>query len=110
MDDLSLILGRGKEFYSNLCNHTGSGANPASYTMGIMGPFPMEVLHGWEMLLTTYPHLGWKSRISRSYTSFSLNTYVVCNRTALLYTAEVHRHAHTPVKLVGMWRQPRIPT
>jgi hypothetical protein len=29
-----------KEFYSNLCVQTGSGAHPASCTMGTGGPFP----------------------------------------------------------------------
>jgi hypothetical protein len=29
-----------KDFSSNLCVQTGSGAHPASYTMGTGGPFP----------------------------------------------------------------------
>jgi hypothetical protein len=29
-----------KDFYSSLCIQTGSGAHPASYTMGTGGPFP----------------------------------------------------------------------
>jgi hypothetical protein len=29
-----------KDFSSNLCVHTGSGAHPASCTMGTGGPFP----------------------------------------------------------------------
>jgi hypothetical protein len=29
-----------KDFSSNLCVQTGSGAHPASCTMGIGGPFP----------------------------------------------------------------------
>jgi hypothetical protein len=29
-----------KDFSSNLCVQTGSGAYPASWTMGIAGPFP----------------------------------------------------------------------
>jgi hypothetical protein len=28
------------DFSSSLCVHTGSGAHPASYAMGIGGPFP----------------------------------------------------------------------
>jgi hypothetical protein len=31
---------RAKDFSSNLCVQTGSGAHPASYTMGTGGPFP----------------------------------------------------------------------
>jgi hypothetical protein len=29
-----------KDFSSSLCIQTGSGAHPASYPMGIRGPFP----------------------------------------------------------------------
>jgi hypothetical protein len=29
-----------KDFYSSLCVQTGSGAHPASCTMGTGGPFP----------------------------------------------------------------------
>jgi hypothetical protein len=29
-----------KDFSSSLCVQTGSGAHPASYTMGTGGPFP----------------------------------------------------------------------
>jgi hypothetical protein len=29
-----------KDFFSSLCVHTGSGAHPASCTMGTGGPFP----------------------------------------------------------------------
>jgi hypothetical protein len=29
-----------KDFSSSLCDQTGSGAHPASYTMGTGGPFP----------------------------------------------------------------------
>jgi hypothetical protein len=31
---------RRKDFSSNLCDQTGSGAHPASCTMGTGGPFP----------------------------------------------------------------------
>jgi hypothetical protein len=31
---------RAKDFSSNLCVKTGSGAHPASCTMGTVGPFP----------------------------------------------------------------------
>jgi hypothetical protein len=30
----------GNDFSSSLCVQTGSGAHPASYTMGTGGPFP----------------------------------------------------------------------
>jgi hypothetical protein len=43
MDDRSIGVrspAGAKDFSSNLCVQTGSGAHPASYTMGIGGPFP----------------------------------------------------------------------
>jgi hypothetical protein len=39
MDDPGSIPGRGKGFFSNLCVQTGSGAHPATCTMGTGGPF-----------------------------------------------------------------------
>jgi hypothetical protein len=33
---------RRKNFFSNLCVQTGSGAHPASCTMGTGGPFPKD--------------------------------------------------------------------
>jgi hypothetical protein len=35
-----------KDFSSNLCVQTGSGAHPASCTMGTGGPFPRESAGG----------------------------------------------------------------
>jgi hypothetical protein len=41
LGDRDSIPGRGKRiFSSNLCVQTGSGAHPASCTMGTEGPFP----------------------------------------------------------------------
>jgi hypothetical protein len=57
-----------EDFFSNLCVQTGSGAHPASCTMGTGGPLP-EAKRGRGMTLTTHPHLVPRSRISRSYTS-----------------------------------------
>jgi hypothetical protein len=53
-----------------LYSQTGSGARPASCTMGTGGPFPGSN-RGRGMTLTTHPHLVPKSRMSRSYTSSS---------------------------------------
>jgi hypothetical protein len=38
--DQGSIPGRGESFPSSLCVQTGSGAHPASCTMGTGGPFP----------------------------------------------------------------------
>jgi hypothetical protein len=40
LDDRGSISGRGKDFSSSLCVQTGSGAHPASCTMGTGGSFP----------------------------------------------------------------------
>jgi hypothetical protein len=45
-----------KDFSSNLCVQTGSGAHPASCTKGTGGPFP-GVKRGRGVMLTTHPHL-----------------------------------------------------
>jgi hypothetical protein len=57
-----------RDFSSNLCDHTDSGAHPASCTMGTGGPF-LGVKCGRGMTLTTHPHLVPWSCMSRSYTS-----------------------------------------
>jgi hypothetical protein len=44
------------DFSSNLCVQTGSGAHPASCTMGTRGPFPGRKARPGVML-TTHPHL-----------------------------------------------------
>jgi hypothetical protein len=56
-----------EDFSSTLCVQTGSGAHPASCTMGTGGPFP-GAKRGWGVTLTTQPHLVPRSRMSRSYT------------------------------------------
>jgi hypothetical protein len=38
--DRGSIPGRAKDFFSNVCVQTGSGAHPASCTMATGGPFP----------------------------------------------------------------------
>jgi hypothetical protein len=45
-------LAGAKEFSSNLCVQTGSGAHPASCTMCTGGPFP-GAKRGWGVTLTT---------------------------------------------------------
>jgi hypothetical protein len=57
-----------KGFSFGLCVQTGSEAHPASYPMGTEGPF-LGTMHGWDLLLTTHPHLMPKSRMSSSYIS-----------------------------------------
>jgi len=51
-----------EDFSSSLCVQTGSGAQPASYTMGTGGPFP-GAKRGRGMTLTILPHLVPRSRM-----------------------------------------------
>jgi hypothetical protein len=54
-----------KDFSCSLCVQTGSGAHPASCTMGTGGSFP-EAKRGRGVTLTNHPHLVPRSRMSRS--------------------------------------------
>jgi hypothetical protein len=57
-----------KDFSSSLCVQTGSGAHPASCTMGTGGSFPGgKARPGREA--DHSPHLEPRSWMSRSYTS-----------------------------------------
>jgi hypothetical protein len=58
-----------KDFSSSLCVQTGSGAHPASCTMGTGGPFPVSKARLRRD--ADHSHLVPMSRMSRSYTSFS---------------------------------------
>jgi hypothetical protein len=56
-----------KHFSSSLCVQTGSGAHPASYSVGTRGPFPEgKARPGRDA--DHSPHLVSMSRMSRSYT------------------------------------------
>jgi hypothetical protein len=67
------------DFSSSICVQTGSGAHPASCTMGTGGPFPGgKARPGGDA--DHSPHLVPRSWMSRSYTSS-----MACNGTALLY-------------------------
>jgi hypothetical protein len=57
-----------KDFSSILYIQTGSGAHPASCTLGTEGPVPGTKRSG-GVTLTTHPHLVPRSRMNRSYTS-----------------------------------------
>jgi hypothetical protein len=59
---------RRKNFSSNLCVQTGSGAHPASCSMGTGDPSP-GLKRGRGVMLTTHPHLVPRWWMSKSYTS-----------------------------------------
>jgi hypothetical protein len=72
-----------KDFSYSLSVQTGSGAHPASCTMGTGGPFPgsKSAAGAWRWPLN--PHLVPRSRMSRSYTSSPPNASMACRGTAL---------------------------
>jgi hypothetical protein len=57
-----------KDFSSSLCVQTGTGAHPASCTMGTGGPFPGGKARPGRDADRSL-HLVPRSRMSRSYTS-----------------------------------------
>jgi hypothetical protein len=78
---------RRKDFSCSLCVQIGSGAHPASCTMGTGGGVLSPGLkRGLSMTLTTHPHLVPRSRMSRSYTSSPLSAFMACSGTALALT------------------------
>jgi hypothetical protein len=86
LDDPSIEVrspAEAKDFSSSLCVQTGSGAHPASCTMGTGGPFPMAK-RGRGVMLTTHPHLVPTSRMSRNYT-FPPRAFVACSGRALAF-------------------------
>jgi hypothetical protein len=77
-------LAEARNFSFSLCVQTSSEAHPASYPMGIEGPFPV-VKRGRGVTLTTHPHLVPRSRIGRSYISSPPSRLHGGSGTALLY-------------------------
>jgi hypothetical protein len=71
-----------KEFSSNFCVQTGSGAHPASCTIGT-GVLSPGLKSGRGVTLTTHSHLVPRSRMSRSYTSSPPSVSVSLSGTAL---------------------------
>jgi hypothetical protein len=72
-----------RDFSSNLCVQTGSGAHPASCTMGT-GVLSSGVKRCRGVALTTHPHLVPRSWMSRSYTSSPWASDAVCEIALLL--------------------------
>jgi hypothetical protein len=63
--DWDSIPDRGKNFSCSLCVQTSYKALPASYPLGVVGPFP-GVNRGRGVTLTTHLHLVRRSRMARS--------------------------------------------
>jgi hypothetical protein len=86
----SLIFGRSRfdfqqrrnNFSSILCVQTGSGAHPASCTMGTGGPL-LGAKARPRRDADQSPHLMLRSRMSTGYASSSLKRLVGCSGTAL---------------------------
>jgi hypothetical protein len=71
-----------KDFSCILCVQTGSGAHPASCTMGTGGPFPGGKARPGRGTDHS-PHLVPRSRMSRSYTSSPPSALVACSMPSL---------------------------
>jgi hypothetical protein len=69
-----------KDFSSSLCVQTGSGAHPATCTMGTGGTFP-GAKRSRSMKLTTHPHLVPRSRATLPLPP---SATMACSGTALL--------------------------
>jgi hypothetical protein len=74
-----------EDFSSSLCVQTGSGAHPASCTMGtgVLSP-GVKARPGLDA--DHSPHLVPRSRMSRSYTSSPPSASMACSGTAFLHT------------------------
>jgi hypothetical protein len=88
-----------KDFSSVLCVQTGSGAHPASCTMGTGSPFP-GAKRGRGMTLTTHPHLVPRSRMSRSYTSSPPKRHQIQSPKFLRGEEQSHAAANTIAKVL----------
>jgi hypothetical protein len=75
-----------KDFSSNLCVQTGSGAHSASCAMGTGGHFPGDKVRPGRDA-AHLPHPVPRSWMSRSYISFPPAPPEVCCETALLVTS-----------------------
>jgi hypothetical protein len=76
---------RRKDFYSNLCVQTGSGAHPdpVQWVPGVLSP---GLKRGRGAKLTTHPNIVPRSKMSRSYSSSPPSAFVACSGTALANT------------------------
>jgi hypothetical protein len=90
-----------KDFSSNLCVQTGSGAHPASCTMGTGGPFS-GAKRGRGVTLTTHPHLVPRSRMSGSYTSYPPKPHHGVSRDCFAFCSVPTAHVQKIVQTVHM--------
>jgi hypothetical protein len=74
-----------KDFSSNFCVQTGSGAiqPPVQWVPGVLSP---ELKGGRGVTLTTHPHLVPRLRM-RSYTPLPTSARMTCSGTALAFQA-----------------------
>jgi hypothetical protein len=77
-----------EDFSSSLCVQTGSGAHPASCTMGT-GILSPGVNRGRGVTLTTHPHLVQRLRMSSSYTSSPPRLLQACSGTSLPFYTQI---------------------
>jgi hypothetical protein len=75
---------RRNDFSSSLCVQTGSGAHPASCTVGTGGPFPRAKVRPWRDPDHS-THLVPSSRMSRSYTSSPPSAFLAYSGISLAF-------------------------
>jgi hypothetical protein len=84
LDDRGSIPDRGRGFSSSLCVQTGSGAHPASCTVGTGDPFPEgKARPGRDA--DHSPHLVPKLRMSRAIPPLTPSVSTACSGITLLY-------------------------
>ena len=77
-------------------DHIGSGAHPASYSMGT-GVLSQE-WSSWGVILTTGLHLALKLRMSGVISLFPLSAFIVWTGTIYVYVCVcVYTHTHTEI-------------
>jgi hypothetical protein len=135
LDDRSIEVRsrqRRRDFYSNLSVQTGSGAHPASCTMGTGGPFPggkarpgrdadhsppssAEVVNEWELYLLSYQAPLWRvAGLLYFFTFFTVHCYGVvlhkafqAVRPLLMYCAFPIWVLFIPVSpITAVWQHP----
>jgi hypothetical protein len=78
-----------KDFSSNLCVQTGSGARPGSYPIATGGPF-LGLKRGQGVTLTTHPYLVPRSCMSRSCTMACCGTALPLLFGTLWHSKRLH--------------------
>jgi hypothetical protein len=83
-----------KDFSSSLCSQTGSGAHPASYSMGNTGSFPEAKARLGSDTDHSPPSSAKVKNKEELYLLLTQNASVVCRRTDLLHFCSLLSNFH----------------